>query len=116
MHYQLLVVRRFPWQPNFAWEVVKAADEVGLGVTQDLVGPNITGFTVAQTISRNGVRQSASRAFLWPHRNRGNLHIALNSMATKVTTENNGSGVQANGIVMTMVSRPADSEILRTQL
>jgi len=99
--------------------VIKAAEEIGLGTTQDLVGPNMTGFTIAQTISRNGVRLSAPRAFLWPVRNRGNLHIALKAIATKVTTKSNDLEVQADGIIMTMVSRLAAvciSEIPHTRL
>lgn len=82
---------------------MQAAEEVGLGITEDLVGPNITGFTVAQTISRNGVRLSASRAFLWPNRNRPNLHIALNATATKIQTRRVNSKVTASGLSFTMV-------------
>lgn len=84
-----------------------AAKETGLGVTEDLVGQNITGFTVAQTISRNGVRLSAARAYLWPHRNRQNLHVALNATVTKVNTKKIFSKVKAKGITFIMVSWPS---------
>ncbi|CAL1687429.1 unnamed protein product [Lasius platythorax] len=97
-----MTVERFPWQPQFAWDVMSGAQEVGLGVTEDLVGPKITGFTVAQTISRNGVRLSAPRAFLWPHRNRPNLHVALNATVTKINTKKYGSNVVATGINFVM--------------
>ncbi|XP_028048014.2 glucose dehydrogenase [FAD, quinone] [Monomorium pharaonis] len=100
-----MTVERFPWQPQFAWDILTAANQTGLGVTEDLVGQNITGFTVAQTISRDGVRLSAARAFLWPHRNRKNLHIALNAIATKVRTIKTSSTVKAEGITLIMNGR-----------
>ncbi|XP_072748068.1 glucose dehydrogenase [FAD, quinone] isoform X2 [Anoplolepis gracilipes] len=97
-----MIVERFPWQPQFAWDVMHAAKQVRLGVTEDFVGPNPIGFTVAQTISKNGVRLSSPRAYLWPHRNRPNLHIALNATATKVNTKKVGSTVTATGIDLFM--------------
>ncbi|TGZ54850.1 Uncharacterized protein DBV15_01942 [Temnothorax longispinosus] len=100
-----MTVERFPWQPQFAWDIMSAAKEVGLGTTEDLVGENIKGFTVAQTISNNGVRLSTARAFLWPHRNRKNLHVALNAMATKVNTKKILSKVKADGITFIMNGR-----------
>lgn len=70
-----------------------------------MVGPNITGFTVAQTISKNGVRLSAARAFLWPHRNRKNLHVVLNATVTKINVKKTlHSKVKTEGITFTMVS------------
>ncbi|KAG5319132.1 DHGL dehydrogenase, partial [Acromyrmex heyeri] len=95
----------FPWQPQFAWDILTAAEETGLGVSEDLVGQNITGFTVAQTISRNGVRLSAARAYLWPNRNRKNLHVALNAIVTKVNTMKSLSKVKAVGITFIMNGR-----------
>ncbi|XP_070166640.1 glucose dehydrogenase [FAD, quinone] [Polyergus mexicanus] len=97
-----MTVERFPWQPEFAWDVMRAAEEVGFGTTEDLVGPNPMGFAIAQTMSNNGVRLSASRAYLWPHRNRQNLHIALNATALKVNTARQGSKVTATGITFRM--------------
>jgi len=83
---------------------------MGLGTSEDLVGLNSTGFTVAQTISKNGVRLSAARAYLWPHRNRKNLHVALNALATKVNTKViskviSKKSLKADGITFIMVSR-----------
>lgn len=103
-------INRFPWQPRLTWDIVEAARETGLGVSEDLTGPNITGFTVAQTISRNGVRLSAARAFLWPHRNRKNLHVALNATATRIDTTKIGKKVKATGITLALVR--ADSPFI----
>lgn len=50
----------------------------------DLNGRTHTGFAIAQTTSRNGSRLSTARAFLRPARNRRNLHIMLNSTATRI--------------------------------
>nr|XP_012231050.1 PREDICTED: glucose dehydrogenase [FAD, quinone]-like [Linepithema humile] len=97
-----MTVERFPWQPQFAWDVIKAAKQVGLGSTEDMVGEKITGFTVAQTISRNGVRLSASRAYLWPHRNRKNLHVAINATVMKITTQKVNLKLKATGIEVFM--------------
>ncbi|XP_018357886.1 PREDICTED: glucose dehydrogenase [FAD, quinone]-like isoform X1 [Trachymyrmex cornetzi] len=100
-----MTVERFPWQPQFVWDILTAAEETGLGVSEDLVGQNITGFTVAQTISRNGVRLSAARAYLWPNRNRKNLHVALNAIVTKVNTMRSLSKVKTVGITFIMNGR-----------
>lgn len=90
-----MTVERFPWQPNFAWDILQAAEEAGLGTTEDMVGEKITGFTVAQTLSKNGVRQSTASAYLRPVRNRKNLHVVLEAQATKVLTRKNTAyGVQ----------------------
>lgn len=51
-------------------------------------GDRINGFTVAQTISKNGVRVSSARAFLTPFEGRKNLHVIVNATVTKVRTLN----------------------------
>ncbi|XP_023318416.1 glucose dehydrogenase [FAD, quinone]-like [Trichogramma pretiosum] len=79
-----LPVERFPWQPQFARDILEAGKEIGYGVTEDMVGDKITGFTIAQTITDHGVRISSARSYLSPNRNKNNLHIALNALATKI--------------------------------
>lgn len=79
-----LNVERFPWQPPITGNILEAALERGYGLTEDLAGDNITGFTVAQTNSKDGVRVSSASAFLRPIRDRANLHVALNATATKI--------------------------------
>jgi len=61
--------------------------------TVDLNGRTHTGFAIAQTTSRNGSRLSTARAFLRPARNRPNLHIMLNSTATKILFDENDRAV-----------------------
>ncbi|XP_014467197.1 PREDICTED: glucose dehydrogenase [FAD, quinone]-like isoform X2 [Dinoponera quadriceps] len=100
-----LTVERFPWQPQFAKDILDAAEETELGTTNDVVGEKIVGFTVAQTISKKGVRLSSSRAYLWPARDRKNLHVALNATATKIHTRNVGKQVRASGITVVMNGR-----------
>lgn len=80
-----------------------AAKEVGLGITEDLVGPKPLGFTVAQAINANGVRLSSPRAYLWPHKNRKNLHVALNATVTRINTQPYGSKVITTGVTFYMV-------------
>lgn len=83
-----MTVERLPWQPPFAKSLLAAAVETGYGVTEDMTGAQITGFTIAQTMSKNGVRQSSAAAFLRPIRDRKNLDIALNATATKIVVRN----------------------------
>lgn len=82
-----LSVEKFPWRPSISDDILLAAANKGLGLSDDLNGDKITGFTVAQTTSRNGVRVSSASAFLRPIRNRRNLHIALNATATRIIFE-----------------------------
>lgn len=59
----------------------------------DLNGRTHTGFMIAQTTSRNGSRLSTARAFLRPARNRPNLHVMLNSTATRILFDQNKQAV-----------------------
>ncbi|EFN69046.1 Glucose dehydrogenase [acceptor] [Camponotus floridanus] len=84
----LLTVERFPWKPAIVDDILAAAVERGYSISEDLNGDQITGFSVAQTTSKNGVRVSSAGAFLRPVRERRNLQIALNATATKIIIEN----------------------------
>ncbi|XP_029177669.1 glucose dehydrogenase [FAD, quinone]-like [Nylanderia fulva] len=91
----LLTVERFPWKPAITDDILAAASERGYPISEDLNGHQITGFSVAQTNSKNGVRVSSAAAFLRPFRHRRNLQIALNATATKIIIENHKAvGVQ----------------------
>lgn len=79
---------RFRWQPPLAWKLIEAAAELGYGRAEDLVGNNVTGFGVVQTMSKNGVRQTIAAAFLGPHSNQSNLHVFVNSTVTRLITKN----------------------------
>ncbi|XP_051170539.1 glucose dehydrogenase [FAD, quinone]-like isoform X2 [Leptopilina boulardi] len=90
-----LNVERFSWQPPITNDILKAAEEIGYKVIEDLNGDEISGFTIAQTNSKNGVRVSSSAAFLRPVRNRRNLHIMLNATAARLIIEDNKAvGIQ----------------------
>lgn len=52
----------------------------------DLNGERSTGIMIAQFTQNQGVRRSTARAFLWPARDRKNLHILLNARVIKVIT------------------------------
>ncbi|KAI4495581.1 hypothetical protein M0802_008593 [Mischocyttarus mexicanus] len=93
----IMTVERFRWQPQFAWDILEAAKETNYGVSEDLVGEKITGFTVAQTLSKDGVRQSTAAAYLRPYRDRKNLHILLNATVNSVLIRNKKAyGVKYN--------------------
>ena len=90
-----LTVERFPWRPAISEDILSAAAERGYELTDDLNAAKVTGFTVAQTTSKDGVRVSSARAFLRPYRNRRNLDVALNATATKIIIEDlKARGVQ----------------------
>ncbi|XP_046750608.1 glucose dehydrogenase [FAD, quinone]-like [Diprion similis] len=83
-----LSVERYPYRPPFADSILEAAVEAGFGISQDLNGDDITGFTLIQSTTKNGVRRSSAASYLRPIRNRENLHISLNSTVTRVVIEN----------------------------
>ncbi|KZC06463.1 Glucose dehydrogenase [acceptor] [Dufourea novaeangliae] len=80
----LMTVERFPWQPPFTKSIMEAADECGYGTTEDMTGDQITGFTVAQAISKDGVRLTSVASFIRPFRHRKNLAVATNTLASKI--------------------------------
>lgn len=86
---------------------MEAAKEAGFGVTEDLVGDRITGFTVAQTISEAGVRRSSTASFLYPIRNRSNLSVLVNAYVTKIHIKNK----QATGVELYLVRLHARNSI-----
>lgn len=91
----LLNVERFSYRPRISKDILAAAAERGYPISEDLNGDQFTGFTVAQVMSKNGVRQSTATAFLRPIRYRRNLQIALNATVTKILIENGKAvGVQ----------------------
>lgn len=100
----LMTVQRFPYQPPFAWELLKASKEAGFGVSDDLTGENITGFAVSQSIQRDGVRLTSVRAFVSPVAHRKNLDVATNALVTKVRLANK----RAEGIEMLMNGKKYD--------
>ncbi|XP_075145973.1 glucose dehydrogenase [Haematobia irritans] len=76
-------VSKFPYNPPLSYAILKGGEELGYAV-HDLNGYNSTGFMIAQMTSRNGIRYSSARSFIRPARMRNNLHILLNTTATKV--------------------------------
>nr|XP_024217684.1 glucose dehydrogenase [FAD, quinone]-like [Halyomorpha halys] len=91
-----LVVQQFPYQPQFAEDLLRAVEEIGYRVG-DLNGVNQTGISVAQKMVEDGVRSSTSRAYLRPHLNRKNLVIKINSRVTRVLI--NQQSKRAEGVV-----------------
>ncbi|XP_050539699.1 glucose dehydrogenase [FAD, quinone] isoform X2 [Daktulosphaira vitifoliae] len=78
-----LPVGQFPYHPPLSHALLQGGVELGYQV-RDLNGAIHTGFTIAQTMSRNGSRYSTARAFLRPAKNRPNLHFLLNATVTKI--------------------------------
>lgn len=81
-----LPVTQFPYHPPLADAILKGAEELGQRIG-DLNGESHTGFSIAQTTNRNGIRFSSARAFLRPVKHRANLHILLNTTVAKVLVD-----------------------------
>lgn len=69
---------------NLIFEIVNDISLSSGYQINDLNGANSTGFMIAQTTSKNGIRMSASRAYIRPVQKRANLHILLNTTVARV--------------------------------
>jgi choline dehydrogenase len=66
---------------------VKAGQEAGIAFTADLNGAGIEGVGYYQINTRDGLRMSAARAYLWPAARRPNLRIETGALATGLLFE-----------------------------
>ena len=71
-----------------------AGQQAGFPYTEDFNGPQQEGVGRFDLNIHNGNRWTASRAYLWPIKNRSNLHLSLNSLTTRVLFE----GTRAIGV------------------
>lgn len=76
-------VSQYAYRSDTVKDFMRAALESGFDEI-DLNGRNSTGAAFPQSTIRNGVRVSAARAYLHPAWQRPNLHIRIETMATKV--------------------------------
>lgn len=83
-----LTVQEAPWHTPLAAAFVEAGRDMGYD-NRDINGEKQTGFMIAQGTIRRGSRCSTAKAFLRPARLRKNLHIAMNSLVTKVLIDPN---------------------------
>lgn len=88
-------MERFSWRPDISNDILAAAAEMGYPIPEELNGDQSTGFTVAQMMSKDGVRRSSATAFLRPFRDRRNLRVVTNATVTKIIVqEKKAVGVQ----------------------
>ncbi|XP_025835212.1 glucose dehydrogenase [FAD, quinone]-like isoform X2 [Agrilus planipennis] len=89
-----LRVERFPYAPPIAQDILAAARSAGYATPGDLNADVLEGFVLTQHMNKNGTRDSTARAYLRSARARPNLHIMLNSTATKINfSQRNGLAV-----------------------
>ncbi|XP_066249346.1 glucose dehydrogenase [FAD, quinone]-like [Euwallacea similis] len=93
-----LTTSRFRHQPQMAYDILRAAEEIGEKVTEDLNGARYTGFSIAQSNTRNGVRLSSARAYVRPQRNNPNFHVMINSTASRIILANSNGQKRAVGV------------------
>ena len=67
---------------------VAAAKEQGYRILDDFNGAEQEGLGVYQVTHINGERCSAARAYLFPHRDRKNLHIEIDAETQRILIEN----------------------------
>ncbi|XP_075983911.1 glucose dehydrogenase [FAD, quinone]-like isoform X2 [Anticarsia gemmatalis] len=80
-----LPVQRFNYQPPQAGLLVKALEQAGLPIIEDMNNPDTPeGFTFAQTFNENGQRYTTARAFLLPKSERPNLTITMNARVSRI--------------------------------
>lgn len=72
-----------PYHTKIAEAIVNSAIDNGLNYT-DYNGRYQVGVSYLQTNIKDGLRHSASRAYLHPIRHRTNLHVKKNAMVTKI--------------------------------
>ncbi len=73
---------------------LRAGEQLGLARNGDINGVSNEGVAINQITTRNGLRESASTAYLRPALGRTNLHLETNAHVTRVLF----AGVRANGI------------------
>jgi choline dehydrogenase len=86
---------------------IAAAGQLGLKHNPDFNGETQEGVGIYQLTTRDGQRLSASRAFLWPLRNRKNLHIETNALATRINFE--GKRAKSVSYVQNGTTKTADA-------
>ncbi|XP_055691277.1 glucose dehydrogenase [FAD, quinone]-like [Lutzomyia longipalpis] len=94
----LLSVQKFATNDSFQYDLIDAAQEVGMKFVEDTnTGENI-GMTLIQSTVRSGVRDSTAMAFLVPAKKRPNLHVVKNAMVLNVIIDDDGEvrGVRIN--------------------
>lgn len=72
-----------PYRSKVANAIIEASQEAGFPYV-DYNGPKQVGVSQLQVSMRDGVRESSSRAYLHPIRNRRNLHVKKFSMVTRL--------------------------------
>ncbi|KAL2716003.1 hypothetical protein V1478_013679 [Vespula squamosa] len=78
-----LTVQEPPWRSPLSIAFLQAGQELGYE-NRDINGESQTGFMIMQGTIRRGSRCSSAKAFLWPVKNRPNLHIAMKAQVLKV--------------------------------
>lgn len=80
----LLTIDDLPWHTSFTDIFLESGKELGYESLLDYNGKKQIGFAIPQGTIRNRSRCSTSKAFLHPARERRNLDISMNSLATKI--------------------------------
>lgn len=80
----LLRVNYFNTGDNSAWAIKEAFRELKHELINDFSAKVYNGYGNAQAYIHNGIRESAAKAFLIPAKDRPNLHVIKNGLATQI--------------------------------
>jgi choline dehydrogenase-like flavoprotein len=88
---------------------------IGLPWNADINDGNMTGFSVMpRTVDQEAnVREDAARAYYYPYQQRDNLHVLLNTLATKLTWKEDCNVPTAEGVVVS--TQNGTTEILKAK-
>ncbi|XP_075248259.1 4-pyridoxate dehydrogenase-like [Convolutriloba macropyga] len=72
---------------HFVSAVLKAAEQMGYPITDDLNSGQMEGFAPIESQTHKGVRHSPAQGYLYPVLPRDNLHVLYNTQVAKVTLD-----------------------------
>lgn len=78
---------------NLTATYLKAFEETGNEVVQDINGKKTVGYTTSVYTIANGKRQSTAYSYLRPIKDYSNLHVMKNTMAKKILFDDNNNAI-----------------------
>jgi choline dehydrogenase len=95
--------RRVNWEILDAWR--EAAEECGIPKIPEFNRGDNFGNAYFQMNQRNGVRWNAVRAFLWPVKTRGNLHVVNRAHVLRLLIDDKDGKRTATGVELQVAGR-----------
>ena len=91
---------------------VKAGAEAGLPFNPDLNGATTEGVGYYQITTKDGLRMSAARAYLWPAIRQGQIEVVTGALATRVLFEGGARSASSTGAAAKLLQAKARGEVI----